>query len=88
MKHLCHHPTFCEKPVPPQLLACKRHWFMLPEAIRKLIWRTYRPSQEVDKRPSREYLDAFKQAEDYWKKQLAETTTVSDFPLFDAGAEQ
>jgi len=55
MKHLCHHPT-CVRPVPPEMLACKSHWFMLPEEIRKRIWRTFRPRQEKDKRPSREWL--------------------------------
>jgi hypothetical protein len=37
---------------------CKKHWFSLPMALRKEIWRTYRPGQELDKRPSPEYLAA------------------------------
>lgn len=87
MKHLCHHPT-CERPVPPEMLACKPHWFMLPDELRRQIWRTYRPGQEKDKRPSREYIDSFKQAEDYWNQQLAKTVVMDDCPLFSAGAEQ
>ena len=87
MKHLCHHPT-CETAVAPEMLACKRHWFMLPEAIRKQIWRTYRPGQEKDKRPSRQWLDAFKQAEDYWNQRLASTISLSDCPLFSEGMKQ
>ena len=38
---------------------CKRHWFMLPKALRDEIWRTYRPGQEIDKNPSAEYMAAF-----------------------------
>jgi hypothetical protein len=65
------------------MLACRQHWFALPPEIRKLIWRTYRPGQEVDKRPSREYLDAFKQAEDFWNRHLANAAVVNDCPLFE-----
>jgi hypothetical protein len=38
---------------------CKRHWFMLPKRLRDEIWRTYRPGQERDKKPSAEYMAAF-----------------------------
>lgn len=35
---------------------CKQHWFALPTRLRARVWRTYRPGQEIDKRPSPEYL--------------------------------
>lgn len=44
---------------------CKAHWFRLPAAIRRRIWATYRPGQEVTKNPSREYLAAAREARDW-----------------------
>jgi hypothetical protein len=41
---------------------CKRHWFMVPKAIRDRIWATYRPGQCDDKNPSRAYLLAAREA--------------------------
>lgn len=55
MNHFCHYPG-CTKAVPPKLWGCKKHWFMLPQRLRNLIWLTYRAGQEIDKNPSAEYL--------------------------------
>jgi len=55
--HECHWPG-CTKQTPPAMWGCKAHWFALPAAMRARIWLTYRPGQEIDGRPSREYLDA------------------------------
>lgn len=57
INHVCHAHK-CTTPVPPKMLMCKRHWFMVPHALRVLVWATYRKGQEVDKLPSSEYLDA------------------------------
>jgi hypothetical protein len=35
--HHCHWPG-CEVPVPPAMWGCRRHWYMLPADIRRLIW--------------------------------------------------
>lgn len=35
---------------------CKDHWFRLPAHLRARIWTEYRPGQEIDKKPSLEYL--------------------------------
>ena len=61
MKHTCHWPG-CSVEVPPRLWGCKRHWFTLPKHVRDAIWRTYRPGQEIDKRPSPAYLVVAAQA--------------------------
>ena len=53
--HTCHWPG-CGKAVPPRLWGCAPHWFRLPTRLRARIWRAYRPGQEIDKRPSAEYL--------------------------------
>jgi hypothetical protein len=62
-QHLCH-ARGCGKPVPPKLLMCYRHWCMVPSHIQKLVWDTYRPGQEIDKRPTAQYLKAMKLAID------------------------
>lgn len=66
MIHVCHHPQ-CSIPVPPKMLACRAHWFQLPKPIRDRIWATYRPGQEVDKRFSDAYSDAFDAAQAFWR---------------------
>ncbi len=55
MKHTCHWPD-CGTEVPPAMWGCRAHWFKLPKAFRDVIWREYRPGQEIDKRPSERYL--------------------------------
>lgn len=54
-KHHCHWPG-CTQQVPPAVWGCKPHWFALPKDLRDRVWRAYRPGQEVDLTPSREYL--------------------------------
>jgi len=53
--HTCHWPG-CSMQVPPAMWGCKRHWYMLPKYLRDKIWDAYRPGQEIDMRPSKEYL--------------------------------
>ena len=55
--HVCHWPG-CERQVPPAMWGCRQHWFALPPALRSRIWKTFRPGQEVNAIPSREYLAA------------------------------
>ncbi len=64
MTHTCHWPG-CGKAVPPSMWGCKAHWFTLPARLRALIWRHYRPGQEVDKRPSAEYIAVAKEVRDW-----------------------
>ncbi len=63
-KHHHCHAIGCVRPVPPKLLMCPGHWRLVPEALRAEVWRAYRPGQEKDKRPSREYLAAARAAID------------------------
>jgi hypothetical protein len=39
------------------MFMCQKHWFSLPERMRKKLWNLYTPGQEVTKDPSLEYLD-------------------------------
>lgn len=61
MPHFCHAKR-CTVEVPPRLLMCLKHWRMVPRDIQRLVWRHYRPGQEIDKRPTREYLDVMRRA--------------------------
>lgn len=61
--HHCH-AKGCPKIVPPKLLMCLKHWRMVPRELQKAVWATYRPGQEVDKRPSEAYLKAARAAID------------------------
>lgn len=54
-QHHCHWPG-CPKLCPPAMWGCREHWFKLPKWLRDKVWAAYRPGQEKDMRPSREYL--------------------------------
>lgn len=60
-QHLCH-AVGCNERVLPSRLMCPRHWFMVPETVRRRVWQTYRPGQEVDKKPSGPWLFAAREA--------------------------
>lgn len=55
MAHTCH-AVGCTVAVPPRMLFCLPHWRSVPREWQKRVWAEYRPGQEVDKRPSPEYL--------------------------------
>lgn len=59
--HLCH-AFECDKPVPPKMLMCLRHWRMVPKDVQDLVWAHYRSGQEIDKQPSHAYLMAQRSA--------------------------
>lgn len=63
MAHACH-AIRCDREVPPKLLMCASHWRMVPKRLQRLIWKHYRPGQEIDKRPTRAYLDVMDEAID------------------------
>lgn len=67
--HYCHWPG-CTVHVPPSSWGCKRHWFKLPMRLRKLIWKHYRPGQEITKTPSPEYIAVAKQIQEWIKQQV------------------
>jgi hypothetical protein len=46
---------------------CKEHWFKLPKRLRNAIWATYRPGQEVNMNPSREYLKVALEVQEWIK---------------------
>lgn len=70
-RHACHWPG-CEHQVPPAMWGCRTHWFMLPKHLRDRIWRSYRPGQENDLHPSREYVDAARAVQEWIAANAAE----------------
>jgi len=44
------------------MLMCRRHWFMIPKALRAEVWAAYVPGQEVRKDPTDEYLKVQRRA--------------------------
>lgn len=64
MPHTCH-AVACERYVPPQMLMCRQHWFMVPPKLRSRVWATYQSGQcdiESDVDPTRAYCEAAKAA--------------------------
>lgn len=54
--HTCH-AMRCDVQVPPRMFMCRKHWFMLPKAMRDRVWELYVPGQERRKDPTSEYID-------------------------------
>lgn len=57
VEHHCH-AKGCVVAVPPEMLMCRAHWFMVRRDLRARVLATYRPGQCDDKRPSREWHEA------------------------------
>ena len=71
--HRCHWPG-CTQQVPPAMWGCKEHWFKLPHRLRQEIWKTFRPGQEKDMRPSKEYLAAAERVQQWIKEHLEDNS--------------
>jgi len=65
--HHCHWPN-CPKQCPPAMWGCSAHWFKLPAYLRAKIWKSYRPGQEVNLTPSREYLEVAEEVQRWIKE--------------------
>lgn len=57
MGHHCH-ARGCKASVRPELLMCFPHWRKVPARIQQAVYRTYRPGQCDDKRPSEAWHEA------------------------------
>lgn len=55
MSHHCH-AVDCPVEVPPRMHMCSKHWAMVPHPVQGLIYKHYRKGQEIDKKPSTEYI--------------------------------
>lgn len=61
--HVCH-ALGCNVRVPPKMLMCRRHWYMVPKPLRDAVWGAYVPGQEIRKDPTDEYMDVQRAAVD------------------------
>lgn len=61
MAHHCH-AACCTAKVPPAMLMCRKHWFMVPKAVRDRVWATYRDGQCDDWRITHAYAEAARSA--------------------------
>lgn len=61
MAHTCH-AVACERSVPPQMLMCRQHWFMVPPKLRSRVWATYQDGQCDTFDPTSAYCQAAKAA--------------------------
>ncbi len=59
--HTCH-AKHCNTAVPPKMFMCRRHWYMVPKAMRDEIWAAYVPGQERRKDPTGAYMDVTRRA--------------------------
>lgn len=75
--HRCHWPG-CQVQVPPAMWGCYKHWMKLPKKLRHKIFDAYRPGQEKDMRPSREYLDAAEEVQQWIRSRHPETIDGED----------
>lgn len=73
-KHTCH-ASGCAREIPPRLFVCAQHWRLVPKILQRGVWRHYRPGQEVDKRPTPEYLEAARKAIDAVRRVQEEATS-------------
>lgn len=62
--HTCHWPG-CYLYVPPKMWGCRNHWYKLPKKLRDKVWENYRSGQEIDKKPSAEYLAVAKEVQEW-----------------------
>lgn len=75
--HRCHAPQ-CTREVPPWFLACGEHWFALPADLRFWVLSTYRPGQEFDRSPSRQWIDAATACSRWWARSLTAGEDAED----------
>lgn len=61
MAHTCH-AIDCQRNIPPAMLMCGQHWFMVPRKLRDQVWATYRDGQCNMFNPSSAYCQAAKEA--------------------------
>jgi hypothetical protein len=69
---------------------CKKHWFMVPKALRDRIWTTYRVGQCDDMNPSRAYLVTAREAviAVARRENIMPDTDLYDHFLADLGEEE
>lgn len=72
--HPCHgQMPGCAGQCTPARWGCRNCWFKLPKYLRDKIWDAYRPGQEVNMTPSREYLDVAEEVDQWIREKYPES---------------
>lgn len=50
--------TGCRAQIPLKLLMCRPHWAQVPRALKRAVWDSYRPGQELEGEIGANYLRA------------------------------
>lgn len=79
-EHHCHWPG-CNKQVKPAMWGCYYHWMRLPKHFRDRIWQAYRVGQELDRSPSREYLEVAREVQEWIMKNPEMNDVVEPQPV-------
>ena len=61
--HCCPMPG-CGRPIKAKFVLCADHWHTFPKEIQTRVWRHFRRGQDLDDKPSREYIAAAQAAID------------------------
>lgn len=85
MSHTCH-ATACTVAVPPEMFACRAHWFALPKHLRDRIWAAYRKGQCDDWQISHEYAEAAREAVRFLAERDGIEPDLSIYDLLDPEA--
>ena len=83
--HHCH-ATGCRRAVAPEMLMCRRHWFMVPAPLRAWVLETYRDGQCDDWRPSAAYCAAAAAAVTAVARQEGREPDIAMYERFGAAA--
>lgn len=51
--------------MPPAKWGCYKHWMMLPKYLRDKVWAAFRPGQEVNLTPSKEYVMVAREVQEW-----------------------
>jgi hypothetical protein len=74
--HHCHGGMpGCKGTCPPAMWGCRSCWFKLPKHLRDKVWAAYRPGQERDKSPSREYVAVAREVQAWIKTNYPEAAS-------------
>lgn len=64
MTPLCH-AVDCNIRIPRGFLMCPRHWYMVPQSLRKEVWREHRLGQEETGAYTQQWVDVARKAINY-----------------------
>ncbi len=68
--HVCYAPA-CRSRIPNRRMFCPSHWRRLPAKLKRPILGHYREGQEIEGRPTKEYIAAVRTAIEHYERRVA-----------------